>query len=207
MNMLIVEDVMLLLLDDGTGQIAGSSSLTPVLGGGVLLELALAEHVWVEEKQGFWHAAKVHPVPGTPAPADPLLQGALGVVAEKPRTAQDLVGRLGRNLRDHVTERLAQRGIVRREDTTVMGIFPSTRWPAQDVRHEQELRGAVELVLGHGAAPDARVGAVISLLSAADQAHKVLTVPGVPRARSRPGRRWSPRGPGPPRPCATRSPR
>lgn len=180
MDMLIVEDVAMLLLDDRTGRFAGSSALTPVLGGAVLVELALAEHVWIEPKAGFWNTAKVHVVPGTPAPADPLLLGALGVVAEKPRGPQDLVGRLGRNLRDHVVERLAGRGLVRREDATVMGLFPTTRWPAQDVSHEQELRGGIELVLGHGAAPDPRTGAVIALLSAADQAHRVLTVPGVP---------------------------
>lgn len=180
MDMLIVEDVALLLLDDRTGRFAASSGLTTVLGGAVLTELALAEHVWVEPRTGFWSTAKVHVVPGAPAPVDPLLLGALGVVAERPRGPQDLVGRLGKDLRDHVVGRLAERGLVRREDDTVLGLFPTTRWPARDVRHEQELRGGIELVLGHGAAPDPRTGAVIALLSAVDQAHRVLTVPGVP---------------------------
>ncbi|PWD49432.1 GPP34 family phosphoprotein [Serinibacter arcticus] len=179
MDMLIAEDVMLLLLDDATGSVAGSSAVHYTLGGAVLVELALAERVWIEPSGSAWRTARVHPVPGAPPLADPLLQGALGIVAEKPRSAQDLVNRLGKGLREHVAERLVNRGLVRRETTNVLGLFPSTRWPAQDARHEQELRGTLELVLARGAVPDARTGAVVALLSAADQAHRVLGYPGI----------------------------
>lgn len=189
MDMLIVEDVLLLLLDDVTGAVAGASASHLVLGGAVLVELALTEKVWVEPKSSAWRTAKVHHVPGAPLPTDPLLAGALARVAEKPRGATDLVNRLGKDLRAHVTERLVNRGMVRPETRSLLGLFPTTAWPAQNAAREQELRGTLELVLARGATPDARTGAIVALLSASDQMHRVFAVPGVRprdiRARAR----------------------
>ena len=179
MDMLIVEDVMLLLLDDATGTVPGSSNLHLVLGGAVLIELALTEKVMVEPDRSRWRSPRVFPVPGAPVPADPLLAGALGLIAAQPRTATDLVDRLGRDLRDHVAQRLANRGMVQLKTGKVLGLFPTTSWPALDPSHEQELRGTLDLVLARGATPDARTAAVIALMNATDLLHRVFGVPGV----------------------------
>lgn len=180
--MLIVEDVMLLLLDDASGFATGTSTWTmpQMLGGAVLVELALAEHVSIDDSRSPKHAALVHPVLGATPPRDPLLQQALGVVTQHVQEAPDLVTRLGTRLQESVADRLVDRGIVRREQPrSVLGAQPAARWPAQDVRHEQELRGTLELVLVRGAEPDARTGAIIDVLSAAGQAHRVLRFPDV----------------------------
>ncbi|MEE3127658.1 MAG: GPP34 family phosphoprotein, partial [Actinomycetota bacterium] len=138
MDLLLAEDLMLLLLDDQTGAVR-QTHLRPLLGGAVLADLALAGAVEVEEKRGVWHTAKVHPVDGA-RPSDALLAAAYDEVAAKPRSAQDLVNRIGKPLKDDVTERLVERGLVRREEHRVLGIFPTTRWPAEDVAHEQGVR-------------------------------------------------------------------
>ncbi len=102
MDLLLAEDLMLLLLDDETGAVR-QTHVRPLLGGAVLADLALAGAVEVEEKRGVWHTAKVHPVDGA-RPSDALLAAAYDEVAAKPRSAQDLVNRIGKPLKDDVTE-------------------------------------------------------------------------------------------------------
>lgn len=170
--LLLAEDLLLLLLDDDVGTLR-QTNLQPLLGGAVLAELALLGAVEVEEKQAFWQTARVRPVPGE-RPADPVLADAHDVVAEKPRTAQDLATRLGKPLKARLTDRLVARGVLRREDHRVLGLFPSARWPAEDSRHEDEVRRRLADVLLRGFSPDPRTVALVALLSAVDQVHKVV---------------------------------
>ena len=59
--------------------------------------------------QGCGRRAKVQPDRMRPRPADPVLVEALALVAEKERTAQDLVGRLGKKRREPLLARLEAR--------------------------------------------------------------------------------------------------
>lgn len=172
---LIAEDLLLLLMDDEKGRLAASSYARPLLGGALLVELALDEAVEVEEKRSMWHSAKVAPRPGaTGSTADPLLARAWATVAEKPRTAQDLVNRLGKGVREELQDRLVARGILERRETKILGLFPSTTWPAADMRHELQLRQQLQACLVTGVTPDARTAALVALLSSIDHAHKVV---------------------------------
>ncbi|MEI5672597.1 MULTISPECIES: GOLPH3/VPS74 family protein [unclassified Nocardioides] len=175
---LIAEDLFLLLLDDEKGTLGGTSYPQPVLGGAVLIELATTGAVEVEEKTSVWRSAKVHPA-GHP-PEDAVLRAAYDVVAEKPRSAQDLVTRIGKGVRDTLAERLVQRGILERRESRVLGLFPRTRWPAVDSRHEAELRTRLTGVLVRGDEPDERTGALVALLAAIDRAQKVVDHQGLP---------------------------
>jgi hypothetical protein len=175
--MLVAEDLLLLLLDDESGSLAASSQVQVALGGAVLAELALTESVVVGEKTGMWRTAKVVPA-GTP-PADPVLAEAWAEVAEKERSAQDLVSRLGKGLKDRLLARLVESGIVREEKDRVLGLFPRTRWPAVSSTHEAEVRRALEDTLLRGQDPDPRTGSLVALLSALDQAHRVVDHPGM----------------------------
>jgi len=174
---LVAEDLLLLLLDDETGALRASSQIRVALGGAVLAELALGGHVDIEEKRGFWHVAKVRAT--GPRPEHPLLAEAWSTVAEKERSAQDLVNRLGKGLRERITEELARRGVLRREEDRVLGVFPRTRWPAADSSHEDGVRRQLEAALLQGQDPDPRTGSLVAILSAVDQAPKVLEHPGL----------------------------
>jgi hypothetical protein len=170
---LIAEDLLLLMLDDDKGRLTGTSHPQPALGGAVLVELALAGAVEVEEKTSRWRSAKVRAVRGS-RPAGGVLGDGYDLVAEKPRSAQDLVNRVGKGLQDQLATRLVERGILERHDDKVLGLFPRKRWPARDSTHEEEVRRGLTASLVQGAQPDDRTGALIALLAAIDKAHKVV---------------------------------
>ncbi|GIG35033.1 GOLPH3/VPS74 family protein [Cellulomonas pakistanensis] len=164
MTTLIAEDLLLLLLHDEKGT-PTSANLDVALGGALLIELALAEAVVVRERTSMWSSAKVAVTPGAQV-ADPVLAEALRRVAERERAASDLVNGLGKGARDALTDRLAERGILRRQDDKVLGLFPRTRWPEADGRHEDDVRARLTAVLVQGLDPDARTAALVALLHA-----------------------------------------
>src|SRR5690606_21262293 len=103
---LIAEDLLLLLLDDESGAFAaGSDKRGPVLAGAVLAELALAGAVEIEAVTGLWKRTRVT-VEDRAAVDDPVLLAALDEIDRKPRSPQDLVGRLGKRLPDELCDRL-----------------------------------------------------------------------------------------------------
>ena len=173
MTNLIAEDLVLLLLDDETGKLEHATYLDTGIGGALLVELALAENVSVVKGDGLWAQAKVHVSSASP-PADPVLAEALGLVGEKPRTAEDLVGRLGKKRRDVLLDRLRQRGIIKEKEHRTLGLIPRKRWPTVDSTHEAGVRRALGDVLLRGVLPDQRTAALVSLLSSLDLAHKVV---------------------------------
>ncbi len=100
---------------------------------------------------------------------------ALATIGEQEgKKPQDVLGKLQKGLRDKLYERLADRGVLRREQDKILGLFPRTSWPAGDQAHEQRVRGAIAEALVHGRQAEPRIGAVISLLSAVDAVTKVV---------------------------------
>ena len=179
MDTLIAQDLLLLLLEDESGKLTNTGHLDIGIGGAMLVELALAGSVEVGERPGRWAKAKVRATGTDPGP-DPVLQEALAQVAEKERDAESLVGRLGKKRREELLTRLVELGVLRREDGTVLGLFPRTRWPAADGAHESEVRRRLSDVLVAGTTPDERTAALVALLSALDLAHKVIDREGLP---------------------------
>jgi hypothetical protein len=171
---LLAEDLLLLLLDDDTGKVTASTHLDQALGGAALVELALSGSLEVRKEDRFWASAKVHVVDDAPVPDDALLADKQAMVAAKERTAQDLVGRLGKGMKAAVLERLVDRRIVERREDKALGLFPRHRWPAVDSHHEDDVRRRLTAVLVEGAAPDERTAGLVALLAAVDQAHRVV---------------------------------
>jgi hypothetical protein len=176
---LIAEDLLLLLLDPESGKVSGSDSAEAALGGAVLAELAILGAVKVEERTSRWKAPKVS-IAGA-LPSDRVLADALDVIAEKERTAQSLVGRLGKGLVKTLGDRLADRGILERRESRLVGMLPRTRWPAVDSTHAAEVRATLTSVLVQAATPDDRMGALVAVLAAIDRAHKVVDRGGMSR--------------------------
>lgn len=188
MTMLLAEDLLLLLLDDVRGS-TPAVAVDEVLGGAVLTELALAGAVEIRDGGGWGRAPRVVLTsaaedPAGPA-ADPVLGPAFARVGERPRTAQDLVGLLGRGLRPTLVERLAGRGLIRRHEDRVLGLFPRTRWPAADVRYEAAVRQRLTDVLVLGVQPDPRTVALVALLQAVDQVPAAVDHTGLTRGEVR----------------------
>jgi len=181
---LIAEDMLLLLLDDEKGTIVGTSHLQIVLGGAMLIELATTGTVIVEEKKGMWKSAKVRVQPGS-LPDDVLLRRAADAVAEKERSGQDLVTRLGKGVQDELLGRLEQRGVLERKEDKVLGLFPRRRWPTVDSTHEDAVRRQLTAALVQGVQPDQHTACLIALLAAIDRAHKVVDRDGLPAGQVR----------------------
>lgn len=163
-DVLIADDLMLLLLDDDGGSVQAAGTLYYTLGGAVLTELALLGRVEVDDS-GVLNGPRVTPAGEGPLP-DPLLQSAYDIVAAKTQRVQPLLIAIGADLGSVMFDRLAGRGLVRREESRVLGIFRTTRWPATEDSHEAQLRERIRQVLEDGATPDARTAATIGLLFA-----------------------------------------
>lgn len=170
--MLIAEDLLLLATDDATGRTTVSSvQLDPALAGAVLIELVVAGRVNLE---GEGRAAQVVVTHQSPL-GDPVLDAALQSLIDKgPLKPSSVIPRLAKGLRGRLNDQLAGRGILRREDGKVLGLFPTTRWPAQDAAYEEQVKGQVAGALLKGLEPDGRTGAIISVLTAADMLKTVV---------------------------------
>ena len=81
---------------------------------------------------------------------------------------------LGKNLRQALYQRLAGSGVIRAGRGRTLGIFPARTWPAQDARHEEQVRQLVTQALVQQTAPDARSAALIALLHAFGCEHKII---------------------------------
>ena len=173
---LIVEDVLLLMLDDEYGVPAGAGTLHQTLGGAVLVELALLDRVRPDRSGGWLKGTQVVVAGDGPLP-DPLLHSAYDAIAAHSRHVQAMLISIGAGLYDPLIERLLQRGLIRREHRRFLGLIPTTRLPAVDTGHESALRKRMSAVLEDGAEPDARLAAIIALISASGTLPSLDPVP------------------------------
>jgi Golgi phosphoprotein 3 GPP34 len=174
--MLIAEDLLLLLYNDESGKpITGNPGLDYSLAGAVLIELTLLGRVDIalagdDVKEGRLKLLD------TSSTGDAILDERLAMLAEKSgQKPKNLMSKLSKKLRDQVLARLVERGVLEADKGRVLGLFPVTRWPAKDARHEAEVRTALESVLKLGTQPDERTAALIALLNALNVVPKVIT--------------------------------
>jgi hypothetical protein len=164
----LAEDLLLLLLEDETGRlITDGTSTDHALAGAVLVDLVNAGRVADEGK-------KLH-VMDTSTLDEPVLEAGLTRLAEKaPVKPQRAVEVLTKDIRETVLEQLAGRGLIRREKSRVLGLFPRTSWPAVDSAHEDSVRAELTAALVGGAQPSERAGTLIALLHAINVVPKVV---------------------------------
>jgi hypothetical protein len=166
--MLIAEDLLLLLTDDHTGKLAVAANRVDLaLAGAMLVDLALAGRVEVTDN------GRLLVIDRSPM-SDELLEKALAEVDRKHgKKPKDVLRALGDGLRASLYARLAGRGLVRHADTRLLGIFPSSAWPAAEVTHESTVRMDLEHALRVGVA-EPRISALISLISALDAVTRIF---------------------------------
>ncbi|MGN9813392.1 GOLPH3/VPS74 family protein [Micromonospora sp. BQ11] len=177
----LVEDLLLLLFQPGSGTIAGENTLFYVLGGAVLADLALGEHVTTVD------GSRVRSVEGHP-PSDDLLRPAWDYLSGKPRGVQTALAAIGPALREPVLERLIERGDIDQEPHKVLGLFRTTALREGETGRRERLLADVRQVLVEGARPQTRVAALAALLSASGtlpQFHREIpwTSPVISRAK------------------------
>ena len=83
------------------------------------------------------------------------------------RDAKGWVGRLPRDLkplRKRVAHGLVERGVLSEETSKLLGLVPTTRFPASDPAPERELRERLDAVLLGGGEPTASEALLIGLL-------------------------------------------
>ncbi len=178
--MLILEDYLLLTLDDVTGKaVVDASYREQVAAGALLVELALLGRVDLAGDGNGGRVGRIVVRDASPI-GNALLDDALAVVRSREgSTPKALIGPIARTKpADAALAVLAERGLLRREEGRILGIFPTTRWPAADSRHEDAVRTELWRVLVDGAAPDERAGALVALLSATGQTGRVLAAGG-----------------------------
>jgi hypothetical protein len=173
--MLLAEDLLLLVTDDASGRLSAPAAQVDVtLGGANLLELTLMNKVDIS---GEWDGGR----PGRlivrdPSPTgDEILDAALGVISvhqgKKPSTA---VRPLGKHLRRKLYERLALSGVLRAEQSRVLGVFRAQRWPAQDAGHGAQVRRLMTQALAQQTTPQARSAVLIALVHALRYEHRII---------------------------------
>ncbi|MEK8227826.1 GPP34 family phosphoprotein [Oerskovia sp. M15] len=175
--MLIIEDYLLLVLDDVTGKPVGDSSyLQQIAGGALLVELATKGRVDLVGDTSGWRSGRVVVRDESPTGSALLDEALVTIKSKEGSTPKSLVPELARSKPANAAlDGLAARGLLRREEGRILGIFPTTRWPAADSRHEGELRGTLARVLLDGGAPDERTGALVAILTATRQAGRVMS--------------------------------
>jgi hypothetical protein len=184
--MLVAEDLLLLLTDDATGKFATDSNRLDLgLAGACVIELARLGRVDVSgENEAVKKGRLVMRDDATTD--DALLDEVLRRCAARAGAVPSKVlGKLGKDVRSQLLDRLVDRGILRRTEGRLLGLFPYSRWPAVDSAHEQQLRAQLESVLLRDAPPDPRTAALAGLLSALDAAHKVVDAPDRKAVRKR----------------------
>lgn len=176
---LIAEDLLLLLLDDDSGKpLVDSTKLPRVLAGALVIELAMAGSLRITgpgEQVKKDHVVIADALPAALA-ADPLLHRVFDLVATaaRPMKPQKVIEKSTKNLAEDVAARLVAQGFVTEKQGKVLGMFPTTAWPARDTSHEKALRDALRGALVDGTTPQPHTAALISLISAVDSTHKVV---------------------------------
>ncbi|WP_338886560.1 GOLPH3/VPS74 family protein [Rhodococcus sovatensis] len=175
---LIAEDVFLLLVDDNSGKpIVDSTKFPRVLAGGLVLELAMNGSVRITVKGEQVKDGRL--VVSGPPPPDPLLARAHALIGSQgnPMKPQKAIEKLQKNLHKEIGFRLAQQGFVTERHDKILGLFPTTSWPAQDATRKNWARQWIGSSIIDGTTPTPEISALISLVSAIDAVPKVL--PGV----------------------------
>ncbi|MGN9811939.1 GOLPH3/VPS74 family protein [Micromonospora sp. BQ11] len=159
----LAHDLVLLSYDDAGTNRLGRPALDHGLAGALLVELALAGRVAVEDER----LVVTDPTPVGQAQVD----GALArIVAEpKRRRPKDWITRLAKDLPEQVLDGLVTAGVLRRESDRVLWVFPRTRFPSstgvEPAAESDTRRRMTAAVTGDGPG-DARTAALIGLARA-----------------------------------------
>ena len=169
------EEILLFMLDDDDGTFLPirESTVSSVLAGAVLMDLAFANRIDTDSER----LSVVNPEPT----GDAVLDGALASLAQsgETRSTREWVETLSAgeaaSIREQALARLVERGILERRDEKFLWVFRSRRYPMIDGRAEREAKLRIMDVLLSDAIPDPRDVALICLVDACDVFGEMLS--------------------------------
>jgi hypothetical protein len=170
-TMNLAEELALLGYGDDGKPVTDGMHLDNGLGGALLLELALAERVDIDDKRV---------VVRNPAPTgDPIIDRALAQIVNdrKSRKPGHWVTKFARKAREQVMDSLVAKGAVRRAEDKVMLVFPRTRYPAThgvEPPEETEARQRMAAAITGTGPVESRTAALCALVAATDLDKKVF---------------------------------
>ena len=175
MTVLLAEDLLLLVTDDASGRLsAPADRVNAGLGGANLVELTLRNKVDLTGEQDPGRPGRIIVRDPSP-PGDAILDAALETVAgDQGKRPSTVIRPLSKNLRRTLYERLAGHGVVRAENSRILGVFAVRRWPAHDGSREAEVRRLMTQALVQQVAPDTRTAALIALVHAVGCEDKIV---------------------------------
>ena len=169
--MSLPEEFLLLAYDEDGTPLTGGTRLDNGLGGAILLELALARRVDIEDKR----VVVLDPRPIGDALSDEALAR---IGEERARKPGHWVTKLSKQARPRILEKLVAEGVLTVEKDKVLWVFPRTKYPsangeppAAEADARERIRAAV---LGTGEV-EPRTAALCALVAATELDKKILT--------------------------------
>jgi len=170
-SLLLTEEILLLALKDEKGTVHATTNWKLALGGAVLAELILGEHVTIVS-EGRGGKKKMVELARRKRPGNEVLDEAFRKVRDAGRRAQarTWVQRFSgmKHLRDRVAGGLCRRRILRADEDKVLFIFTRKIYPERDPAPEQALVARMrDAILSDDAEVEARTAIIVSLAHAA----------------------------------------
>jgi hypothetical protein len=179
---MLAEHLLVLLYDPETGRpLISSDKVDLALGGALLVELAERRKVDLTEPHLVTKNRTVVVVDPTPTGDDVLDEALRRISARRSARAQVVLSKIAKHVGGQLRERLAAQGILRSEQTKLVGIIPASAWPAADVQATEELKRGLRNVLVDQRPPTRQEAAMISLLHGVGAAATVLGDAGLGR--------------------------
>ena len=168
----LMEELLLLALNDEKGNLVSSATALPYgLNGAILLELALAEKIDIDNKKLVVIAA--------PPTGNDLLDKALGILAGAPKNkpVKYWVVRLSsamKGLKNELLEKLIEKEILVEQENKILWVIPVKRYPAKNAAPENAIRNRIRNIVLNGQTVDERSSLLISLIHACSLVNEIF---------------------------------
>jgi hypothetical protein len=167
MELTLAEELLLLGMDDKTGEIllSVSTALPFGLAGALLLDLFIAKKIEIRDE-------KIYAIDSTQT-GNKLLDEAIGLIQVKVQAenASFWIKNFNSAI-DDLTEKiitgLVDRGVLKREEKKILWLIPVERFPTQDPMPEVLSRIAIRRIVLENEEPDNRTLALLSLIKASN---------------------------------------
>jgi Golgi phosphoprotein 3 len=178
----LAEELLLLSHDEKTGHFHKMDDAIPALAGAVLMELAIRDRIDTD-------LDKLMLIDATPT-GEPVLDIILARMAAESGTHStgdwvDFLKHNGQEIHDAALDRLIRRGILRREESRVLWVFGTRRYPMIESIEQLEVKLRIVNLLTSDEIPDARDVVIIALAQSCGLLERILSLDELARSQAR----------------------